>query len=123
VAAPFATTVYTVSVESADGCVATDTVLIVVRDPADGGFVFPNCITPNGDGANDTWILDVIQLFDNHEVILINRWGSEVFRSTDYQNDFDGTWEGGELPAGTYYYLIRLNTDQIYKGPFVIIRE
>jgi gliding motility-associated-like protein len=56
-------------------------------------------------------------------VIIINRWGSEVFRSTDYQNDFDGTWEGGELPAGTYYYLVRLNTDQIYKGPFVIIRE
>ncbi len=123
VASPAVTTVYTVSVESSDGCVATDTVAIRVLDPNDAVFVFPNCITPNGDGANDTWILDVISLFDNHEVIIINRWGSEVFRSTDYQNDFDGTWEGGLLPAGTYYYIIRLNTDQIYKGPFVIIRE
>lgn len=122
-ASPTETTVYTVYVESPDGCNAVDTVTVTVIPATPDVLLIPNCITPNNDGANDVWIIDNLQLFDTHDIVIVNRWGDAVFRSTNYENDFDGTWNGKKLPAGTYYYIIRLPNNVIYKGPFTIIRE
>jgi gliding motility-associated-like protein len=117
-------TVFVVTGESVNGCISTDSVFISIeKQEGEPPFLIPTAITPNADGRNDNWILDGIQIFENHEVIVINRWGDEVFRSNDYNNQFDGYYKNGRLPAGTYYYIIRLSSSRVYKGPITIIWE
>ncbi|MFD1062820.1 thrombospondin type 3 repeat-containing protein [Winogradskyella litorisediminis] len=69
--------------------------------------VAPNDIlTPNGDGINDTWVVQSIQLYPGTTVKVYNRSGNEVFASNSYGNDWAGTNNGRQLPAGSYYYVI-----------------
>ncbi len=79
-------------------------------------YDLPNVFTPNGDGSNDTFraignpLSACPRFVESVKVIIINRWGMEVF---SYQsNTAEGifiNWDGrdkdgNELPAGTYYY-------------------
>jgi gliding motility-associated-like protein len=70
----------------------------------------PNIFTPNNDGMNDTFVvpclLDVVA-FPESQVTIYNQWGDEVFRSErPYANDWDGTFQGSELPVATYFFTI-----------------
>jgi gliding motility-associated-like protein len=67
----------------------------------------PNAISPNGDGVNDRWIIDRIELFPENSVRVYNQWGSLVYESQYYQNDFDG----GQLADATYFYVIQLGSN------------
>jgi gliding motility-associated-like protein len=75
-------------------------------------FHIYNGITPNGDGFNDTWYIECIDLYPENEVIIINRWFDVVKHMKNYDNTnvfWDGTNEDGEiLPDGTYFYVIKL---------------
>lgn len=64
-------------------------------------------ITPNGDGINDTWMIYNIEKHPSTSVRVFNRWGSEVFQSKNYKND----WDGNGLPESAYYYKVILNGD------------
>jgi gliding motility-associated-like protein len=64
-------------------------------------------ITPNGDGINDTWIIYNIEKHPGTSVRVFNRWGSEVFQSKEYKND----WDGNGLPEAAYYYKVISNDD------------
>ncbi|RKT00250.1 YDG domain-containing protein [Flavobacterium sp. 123] len=71
-------------------------------------------ITPNGDGVNDTWLIYNIENHPNSSVRVLNRWGTEVFYSRNYQNDWDGHYKdsNGTLPeSSSYYYQIDLSGD------------
>ena len=75
-----------------------------------------NEISPNGDGVNETFVIQGLQNYPNNVLRIYNRWGNIVFEEANYQNNFDGTSNGratverGEkLPVGTYYYLLDLN--------------
>ncbi len=107
---------------------ATATVRIDVAFEAEKVNI-PGGITPNGDGLNDLFVIDDIELnpelYPNAELIVFNRYGDEVFVAQPYQNDWDGTnQKGQELPHGTYYYVLRLNTGngQTYKGDVTILK-
>ncbi|MCC9167355.1 ice-binding family protein [Pontibacter harenae] len=86
------------------------------------GIVFPNVFTPNNDGNNDTWEIESIMNFPDNDITVINRWGSEVFRSKSYKNG----WTGDNLSEGTYYYIARVKlcdgTDKVFKGYVMIVR-
>lgn len=120
VASPSMTTTYHLTVISAEGCRGTDSVIVTVIPTID----FPNGITPNGDGKNDTWVIDFLDQYPNHVVEIYNRWGEMLYRSTAYKNDWDGTYKGKELPVGTYYYIIELNEEGVdpFTGPITIMR-
>lgn len=72
-----------------------------------------NAITPNGDGYNDTWNIVNSNFYSNASIKVFNRWGKEVYVSNGlYNNDWNGeSTEGGsgQLPAGSYYYVIEPN--------------
>jgi gliding motility-associated-like protein len=121
VASPAGTTTYVVQVTDTAGCSSTDTVVVSVVPMID----FPNGFTPNGDGVNDYWQIDNIQLFENCEVEVFNRWGERLFYSRGYVTPFDGRFNGEPLPVGTYYYIIKLNDPlfpDTYTGPITILR-
>lgn len=82
-----------------------------------------NTITPNGDGANDTWIIEKIEEFRFNKVYVYNRIGNLVYSADYYKNDWDGTYNNKPLPEGTYYYIIDLGTGkEVIKGHLTIIR-
>ncbi|RAJ31875.1 DUF7507 domain-containing protein [Pedobacter cryoconitis] len=84
----------------------------------------PNLFTPNGDGTNDVFEIRGLNQYGDNELSIVNRWGNEVFRQKNYQNN----WSGEGLNEGTYYYLLRVkpkggNTEwQVFKGYITLIR-
>ncbi len=84
----------------------------------------PNTITPNGDGFNDVWKIDLIK-FPNPVVTIFDRWGEVVYTSSDYNNDWGGVDQksGKKLPDGTYFYLLKVpeQNNAEYKGNINIV--
>ncbi len=122
-AMPNSTTTYTLTVTDSNACINTDTLIITVMQGIFNGKV-SNLFTPNGDGINDFWYVEGIQNFPDNEVFVYNIYGKEVFTKKAYTNDWQGTYNGSELPDGTYYYVIRFeNSDKIRKGSLDILRS
>lgn len=95
---------------------ASDTLIVEVTD-----IRIPEGFSPNGDGKNDTLVIKGLENVSNAELIVLNRWGTEVFRSKDYKNNWDGKYKGNVLPLDTYYYILNV-IGRTYKG-FLIIRK
>jgi gliding motility-associated-like protein len=93
----------TLSVTGANGCVFVDSIYI---DAANCDDDLPNVFTPNGDGINDYFVIDEALLFPNNELIVLNRWGQEVYSMNGYNNTFDG----GGLHDGVYFYVFYYDT-------------
>jgi len=76
-----------------------------IGDTCDGLKV-NDVITPNGDNINDTWIILNAENYPNAIIKVFNRWGNEVFSDKGYTNFWDGTYQGKDLPTGSYFYQI-----------------
>lgn len=85
------------------------------------GISPPVGFTPNGDGDNDTWVLDGISAFPNNSVQIFSRWGDRVFEARNYQSDWDGSFNGNPLPEGTYYWVIDLGDGSDVQKGFVVL--
>ena len=68
-----------------------------------------NVITPNGDGKNEYFVIESVELYPNSRLVIFNRWGGIVLDKVGYQNDWQGTERGRELASGVYYYELQLN--------------
>lgn len=97
-----------------EGC-TTVTGLITFRIGGDASCIPPNIFTPNNDGVNDNFVVPCLlnlDRFPDSRVVIYNRWGDEVYRSTvPYRNDWSGTYNGEPLPADTYFYVIDFGHD------------
>lgn len=83
----------------------------------------PVGFSPNGDGDNDTWVVDGLWSYPLNKITIFNRWGKTVFEADNYQNDWDGTYSGKALPEGTYYYVIDPGDGtEPFKGFIVLFR-
>jgi gliding motility-associated-like protein len=78
--------------------------------------------TPNNDGMNDYWYLPGLFEMGRVHVKVYNRFGKMVYESSSYENNWDGTWNGKPLPAGSYYYLINSSVRGMIKGTVNIVR-
>ena len=110
--------IYTLEVTNADGCTEQDVVEIVEGELAIvdlSTIVFPNIFTPNGDALNPNWkpfllsnpALDLLQVLDEYNLIVYNRWGTEVFNSNGKPKEFDAS----DLSDGTYFYHVEYATN------------
>ncbi|MGL4908184.1 MAG: gliding motility-associated C-terminal domain-containing protein, partial [Bacteroidales bacterium] len=76
--------------------------------------------TPNGDGKNDVFrILELgyandprVDFIDHAELIIVNRYGTEVYSTKDYNND----WDGKGLPDGSYFYKLTVYFKEEFGG-------
>jgi gliding motility-associated-like protein len=75
-------------------------------DPDVCDLILPQIITPNGDGMNDVLKIPGIMRLQPNHITIINRWGAVVYDAENYQNTWGGTGDSGELPDGTYYYVV-----------------
>ena len=103
------TITYTLSADDPSGtCHAQSSVTIWVTAP----LIIPNVITPNGDGINDSWVIEHIEDFPNATFIIYNRWGNLIWKANGNVFQWNGTnYRNGELLAdGTYFYIIDLHS-------------
>ena len=127
-AQPILTTDYILlGADKSGNCKATDTVTIIVK-PYDEP-VFYNTFTPNSDNNNDTWYIGNIEKYPNNEVEIFNRYGKLVFKTTGYENRWNGnTWDGkafgNDVPSATYFYIVDLGVagKNKYHGTVTIVR-
>ena len=102
----------------------------------------PTLFTPNGGfetsgGLNDTWHIGdrqktiggptIDDFYPNATIKIYNRWGQLIFEHKEgnySENEWDGTFEGENLPMGTYYFLINCNDEnnKTYHGGIVLKR-
>ncbi|MGD1846065.1 MAG: gliding motility-associated C-terminal domain-containing protein [Salibacteraceae bacterium] len=109
--------VFTLQVTDANNCVSTDAVQLTVKNT----LVISNVMTPNGDGNNDVWKVYPESVLQSCKVMVFDGFGRIVLERDNYQNDWDGTYEGSALPDGDYYYHIQ--SDEVdEKGTLVIIK-
>ncbi|MCO5260994.1 MAG: gliding motility-associated C-terminal domain-containing protein [Crocinitomicaceae bacterium] len=102
----------------------TDTLRIVITPCEDFEPVFPTVITPNGDGKNDLFVVQNLEIiYPNCQMTIFNRYGSVVFESTGYTSAWDGTFKGEKLPMGAYFFKLELNdgSGKVYSGPISLI--
>jgi gliding motility-associated-like protein len=93
------------------------TVLVMITDDE---LFAPNAFSPNGDGINDYFEIKGIGQYEQVSMKIFNRWGNLVYQSANYGMGIsrDGFWDGtankgirtgsGQVPAGTYYYILDL---------------
>lgn len=87
-------------------------------------------VSPNNDNVNETLRIPGIQVFPDHQLIIYNRWGTQIFSSVDYKNDWAGEIQGGivvgnpeESIEGTYFYTLDLGNGKDYVRGYIEIRK
>lgn len=120
----------TLSIFSSDGCQSSITHTVTLE----ADLVFPNIITPNGDGINDVFAIGNLNTsmnpldpdkYRNNELTIYNRWGKQVYHAENYDTFMDMTGERGDgiiigenvfdasnVSDGSYFYTF------YYKGKF-----
>ncbi len=99
------------------GCEIRKKIEVVAQDEQ---IIVPNVVSPNGDSINDTWQLSNKYAFQPEVTIIIyNANGREVFKTTDYKND----WPMGDmLNQRIFYYKILRKDSLIKSGTISILR-
>jgi gliding motility-associated-like protein len=105
------------------GC---DTALVVLTidcvTSENAEIVVHNGFSPNGDNINDTFMVSGLENFSKNTLKILNRWGTVVFSTSSYRNNWNGEWEGETLPDGTYFYLLTVEDVGNYQGYLQIQR-
>ena len=87
-------------------------------------IIIYNHYTPNGDGVNDSFFIENLRNYPNFNLLIYNRWGKLVWEGSINTPDWNGksnqagVISKGDLPEGTYYYVLNLNDAKNTK-PFV----
>jgi gliding motility-associated-like protein len=85
--------------------------------------VIPSGFTPNADNINDYFQILGLESYASKTLEVFNRYGNQVYESTNYANQWDGTLldTGEPLPDATYYYVLTLD-GKLFKGYVYINR-
>jgi gliding motility-associated-like protein len=110
------------------------------NDPAEQGYTslvlptapselfIPEGFSPNGDGINDTFVIQNVPAGEKVQLQVFNRWGTLVYAKDEYQNDWTGepnqgiSLGKGGLPDGTYYYVVNLSDGRKFVRYMTIAR-
>jgi gliding motility-associated-like protein len=119
--------IYKVTTTDAGGCSGTAQIVFSEKeDCADAEAPsIPRLFTPNGDGANDFWIIQGIEDNPNCEINLFDKRGRRVLilkASAFPATGWDGTSNGTPLPDGTYYYVFGCPSGKPVTGSVLILR-
>lgn len=116
---------YYVTVSNSAGCSGIDSVTVFVNTAASLARYMPNAFTPNGDGLNDCYGLKSWLNIRKLEFRIFNRYGEQVFATSDPGKCWDGKYKGKAAGQGSYVYYVKAETNcgtEEQKGNFMLIR-
>ncbi len=82
----------------------------------------PAYFTPNGDGRNDFWYIPYLHRQPESRVHIYDRYGKLLYSFTGAGAGWDGRFNGREMPATDYWFVIDLEDDRTIKGHFALKR-
>lgn len=104
-------------------------------DGKDGKIKVHPAISPNNDGqGNDLMFIQNINKYPKNEVVIFNRWGGTIYKTSNYDNQSNsfrgkantGGQSGADVPDGSYFYQINIWVDgnkvERYTG-FIVIKR
>ena len=110
------TTYHAVLYDAATGCESSVRLAVTPDLTSCGKIDLPDGFSPNGDGVNDTYDYNNIDIiYPNFEIEIYNRYGNIVYKGRANSPRFDGTSNQartvvkGDLPVGVYFYIFNFN--------------
>lgn len=121
---PTDTGIYIVAYEAENGCIVYDTVTVNVDMQFNIGV--PSAFSPNGDGANDLLLVRGEIGIESLTFSIYNRYGQEVFFTSEKTEGWDGTHNGNPVNSGVFVYYVKATmldgTIRELKGNVTLIR-
>lgn len=108
---------YYIKAISAPGCEKIAAVTVTITPPPPYSISAPTAFTPNNDGINDLFNITIKGFAHFGTLSIYNREGQFLYRSNKQAANWDGSFGGRPLPAGTYYWLFE-GTDEYYHTKF-----
>lgn len=104
---------HTVFVKNADGCISSRLFSI---------FSIPTMFTPNGDGYNDVWKINGIELYQGSSLEIYDRSGRLLIeKRIDSNVIWDGFFaDGKKAPSTDYWYIIKLTDGRKFSGSVTV---
>lgn len=124
IATPIKTTSYTVTIVDETGCTASASVTIIVKDCFESVFV-PNAFSPNNDSKNDILFVRS-NAATEIDFQIYNRWGEQVFKTSDINIGWDGRYKGELLSPDVFGYGLKFkcfeNKEYTKKGNISLLK-
>jgi len=98
--------IYSVNVSNGQ-CASNDEIYI---DACNSALWLPNVFTPNKDGINERFKPVIKGILGSFQMLIFNRWGQQIFETTDALEGWDGNFQGDPCPTGVYYFMIEYST-------------
>ncbi len=111
----YGTTYYATLIDDVTGCESSLRLTVNPDLTSCGKLVLPDGFSPNGDGVNDTFDYNNLDiLYPNFEIQIFNRYGNIVYKGNASTPRFDGisnqsSLGKGKLPVGVYFYIFNFN--------------
>lgn len=84
-------------------------------------FDIPNAFTPNGDGENEYWKIEGIEVYKGSHIRVLDKFGNVVLdKIITGPFEWNGKYNGRNLPTATYYYIIKLSDGRLLTGYLLI---
>jgi gliding motility-associated-like protein len=119
---------YNFRIADAGGC-SKDTSITLTENMPIGGchdIFIPNAFTPNNDGRNDLFNINLSSAFKDITLQVFNRWGNMVCQGKGNIISWDGSYKGIQQPVGIYIYNLictdRNGVQKNLKGTLTLIR-
>lgn len=100
---PLVTTDFVVYFTDENGCMAQDTLLVLVNFIE--GIGVPQAFSPNGDGQNDVLYVKGFGI-EQIRFSVYNRYGQKVFETTDQKIGWDGMFNNREENPGVFVWVL-----------------
>jgi gliding motility-associated-like protein len=115
---------YKVTGITVDGCIDDDDIKVTVSNEP---YIYvPNAFSPNGDGNNDFLKILASGYKQLNYFKIYNRWGQEVFSTTNFRQGWNGKFKNTDAEVGTYFWMLSAtdpNNKKVFdKGDINLIR-
>lgn len=114
---------YTITVSN--GCIERTKEIKVRESENCCKVLFPDIFTPNGDANNDFFKAYTSCTLNNFELVIFDRWGTVLYRSTNQDEGWDGTFNGKALSPGVFIWKVVYNDgkfDHVKGGSFTLAK-
>lgn len=93
----------------------------VVKDEA-YLLMYPKFFTPNGDGSNDTWKIKFSENEPGIKIEIFDRYGKLIKGLLKNNLEWDGKFNGKELPSTDYWFVVTRANGKEHRGHFTLKR-